>query len=268
LAVAERRYIQSIHERPELMNPDRLVGHFLPSLRKWRCQWLSQRRIATLQADPIYYYLLARTRYYDSVFLNAIAAHVSYIINVGCGTDTRAYRFQPALKQKGIRVLECDQPKAIEIKQHLSQQFGGAGHVTCLSIDLNDEDWPAFEAWFAHTPMPKALVFMEGVAPYIKADTFTKFLRFLGNNLARKSCIAYDFKLRGFDESWRDGRTPRLFRLGGEREELSVFHQEMGFQVSHLEGSADLTTRLLTGLNVPKRGWFKEDMLIQLEVMN
>jgi methyltransferase (TIGR00027 family) len=268
LAVAERRYIQSIHEHTELLNPDRLVGQFLPLLKRWRCQWLSQRSIATLQADPIYYYLLARTRYYDSVFLNAITANMQYIINVGCGTDTRAYRFEQALKQKGIKVLECDQPKAIEIKQGLSKQLWDNGHVTYVSIDLNAEVWPDFESWLANNKMPRALVFMEGVAPYIKVETFTKVLRFLGKHLSRGSRIAYDFKLHGFDESWRDGRTSRLFRLGREREELNVFHKEMGYQVDHMEGSADLTTRLLPGLNPSERGLFIEDMLIQLEVMH
>ena len=268
LAVAERRYIQSIHEPTELLNPDRLVGHFLPPLRRWRCQWLSQSSVATLQADPLYYYLLARTRYYDSVFLNAITSNVQYIVNIGCGTDTRAYRFEQALKQKGIKVLECDQPKAIEIKQDVSKRLWDNDHVTYVSIDLNDEAWPDFESWLAHNKMPRALVFMEGVAPYIKVETFTKVLRFLGKHLSRESRIAYDFKLRGFDESWRDGRTPRLFRLGGEREELNVFHKEMGYQLDHLEGSADLTTRLLPGLNMSEKGLFMEDMLIQLEVMH
>lgn len=54
MAVAERRYIQSIHEQSELQNPDRLVGQFMPLLRRLRCRWLSQRSIAALQADSLY----------------------------------------------------------------------------------------------------------------------------------------------------------------------------------------------------------------------
>ena len=263
LRVAERRYIQSIHEQSELQNPDRLVGQFLPFLRRWRCRWLSRRSLAALQADSLYYYVLARTRYYDTVFLNAITANVQYIINVGCGTDTRAYRFEQALKQKGVKVLECDQPKAIQIKQGLAKRVRSNGHVTYVSIDLNDDRWPDFEDWLAKNQTAKALVFMEGVSPYINAETFKQFLRLLAKDLSRGSRVAYDFKLRGFDEFGRAGRTQRLFRLGGGREELAVFHEEIGYQLDHMEGSADLMTRLLSRSHL-----FIEDALIQLEVMH
>src|ERR1043165_6816947 len=106
--VAEFRYIQAIHETSELQNPDGLVGQFLPILRRWRCTWLSHRTTALLRSNPFYYYLDARTRYYDKLFLDAFADNVHYIINVGSGVDTRAYRFEHVLSQNGVMVLECD----------------------------------------------------------------------------------------------------------------------------------------------------------------
>ena len=36
MAVAEFRYLQSLHEQRELQNPDGLVGQFLPLFRRWR----------------------------------------------------------------------------------------------------------------------------------------------------------------------------------------------------------------------------------------
>jgi methyltransferase (TIGR00027 family) len=267
LKVAERRYIQSIHERSHLQNPDRLVGQFLPLLRRLRCRWLSRSALAALQADSLYYYLLARTRYYDSVFLDAIGDNVHYIINIGCGTDTRAHRFEQVLKQKDVKVLECDQPKAIQIKQGLAKRVGSNGHVTYLSVDLNDNIWAAFEDWLEKHKMVKALVFMEGVSPYIKSEKFKEFLVLLAKNLSSGSRVAYDFKLRGFDEFDRAGRPQRLFRLGERKEELAAFHEEIGYQLDHMEGSADLTTRLLGGVSMSRGHLFKEDVLIQLEVM-
>src|SRR4051812_38238010 len=167
IEVAVLRYIQSLHEQRELQNPDWLVGQFLPLLRRWRCQWRSQKSMASLQIQPFYYYLLARTRYYDMVFLNAVAAHVQYIINVGCGTDTRAHRFKDALKRNGVRVVECDLAKAIQIKEGMAKRFGDCDHIKYVSIDLNDDTWPDLEDWLAKNHMAKALVLMEGVSPYI-----------------------------------------------------------------------------------------------------
>jgi O-methyltransferase involved in polyketide biosynthesis len=172
------------------------------------------------------------------------------------------------LKQKGVKVLECDQPKAIQIKQGLAKRVGNNGHVTYVSVDLNDHTWPDFEDWLAKNKMAQVLLFMEGVSPYINAKTFEEFLGFLAKNLSRGSRVAYDFKLRGFaDEFERAGQTQRLFRLGGGREELVLFHKKLGYQLDHMEASADLTTRLLAGLNVSGSQLFIEDALIQLEVM-
>ena len=265
--VAELRYLQSLHEQPELQNPDRLVGQFLPPLRRWRCRWLSQRRMAIPWTAPFYYYLLARTKYYDTVFLNAITAQVQYIINVGCGTDTRAYRFEDALTRNGVRVVECDILKAIQIKQSAAKRVGDCGHVTYVSIDLNDYTWPDFEDWLAKHHPAKAMVLMEGVSPYINAETFTRFLRFLAGTLPRGSRVAYDLKLAGVaDEFGRIGQTQRPFRVGAGRENMAIFHEKLGYRLDHMEGSAELTTRLVGSLNVTRSPLFLEDALIQLEI--
>jgi hypothetical protein len=71
--VARLRYIQSIHESSERRNPDLLVRHFIPLLERWRLAWISQEELSKLRMDPFYYYLVARTKYYDQVFSDAVA---------------------------------------------------------------------------------------------------------------------------------------------------------------------------------------------------
>jgi methyltransferase (TIGR00027 family) len=267
MGVAENRYIQSVHEKGELQNPDSRVGQLLPLFRRWRCIGLSQSKLALLRTNPFYYYLDARTRHYDKVFLDAIADHVQYIINVGCGMDTRAYRFEPVLRRKGVKVLECDQPQAIQVKQGMAKRVGDCGHVTYVSIDLNDATWPDLEHWLVKNDTAKVLVLMEGVSPYVNTETFRGFLNFLARNLLSGSRVAYDFKLRGIaDEFGRVGRTQRPFRLEGGRAEITAFHEQLGFRLEHFERSADLTVRVLADLEQPRYPLFLEDALIQLEV--
>src|ERR1700720_4135592 len=112
--VARLRHIQSVHETPERRNPDTLVRHFIPWSQRWRSAWIGRAKLAKLREQPIYYYLVARTKYYDQVVEDAVSAGVQQIVIVGCGSDTRAYRFQRLLRSKGVRVLECDQPKDIQ----------------------------------------------------------------------------------------------------------------------------------------------------------
>lgn len=265
--VAECRYIQSVHETSELQNPDSYVRHFLPALRPWRLAWLSQSKLAALRSDPFYYYLVARTKYYDEVFLDGISDNVQCIINVGCGCDTRAYRFEHELKEKGVQVLECDQPEAISIKQRLAKRQGAFDHVTYVSVDLNDNAWPVFENWLSKNNKSKALVLMEGVSPYVNAETFGRFLGLLAKELPAKSRVAYDFKLLGVaDDFGRVGRTQRPFRLAAVMEEVVSYHKKLGYRLDLMKRSSELSACLLAGPAQPGAPLFTEDGLIQLEV--
>lgn len=261
--IARLRYIQSVHEPPELRNPDTLVNYFIPVLDRWRCRWLGRERLAKLR-DPFYYYLVARTKYYDEVFLNATCCDVQQIINVGSGSDTRAYQFAHVLKRKGIRVLECDQPEAIYAKQRTAQQLGLFDHVEYLPLDLNEDGCPEFEHRLAET-RAKSLVLMEGVSPYVQDSAFGRFLLLLANKLPAGSRIAYDFKLRGVDNDFgRVGRTQRPFQLPKASEEVAAFHAKHGCLLEHMELSSELSARLLPSVAELGATLFSEDGLVQL----
>jgi O-methyltransferase involved in polyketide biosynthesis len=132
-----------------------------------------------------------------------------------------------------------------------------------MAIDLNDGKWPLFEDWLGDKP--KALVLLEGVAPYINASAFKVFLKRLAVRLALGSHVAYDFKIGGFrDHFGREGRTEDPFRLSTSREEAEAFHKALGLQLEYMELSNDLTRRLLPNLNGYQL--FEEDGLLRLRV--
>ncbi len=265
--VGRLRYIQAIHEPPERQNPDNLVKYFLPILERWRYIFISAKELDNLRSQPFYYYLLARTKYYDEIFREAIYNNVQYIVNIGCGSDTRAHRFGFDLKQKGVNVVECDQPEAISVKQRMAGRLGTTGHVQYLSIDLNDNAWPGFEHWLNEIKDARVMVMMEGVSPYVNDDAFSQFLRLLGAKLPSGSLVAYDFKLRGVADNFgRVGRTESPFRLSHSREDVAAYHKERGFQLTHMELSWELEERLLQDLADSDTSFFRQDALIQIQV--
>ena len=132
--VGEWRYIQSLHESAERRNPDRLVGKLLPLRERLAARWLGGKRINALRSHPFYYYLVARTKYYDQVFLGAMESGVRHIVNIGSGTDTRAYRFADRLKDRRIDVCECDQPSVIRAKHRIcKRRWPSSPCATCRS---------------------------------------------------------------------------------------------------------------------------------------
>lgn len=265
--VAHLRYIQSIHESPERRNPDTLVRHFIPLLARLRTAWLGREELSKLRADPFYYYLVARTKYYDQVVNDAVSDGVQQIVNVGCGSDTRAYRFKHLLCSKGVKVLECDQPNAIHAKQQVAKRWRRFDHVEYLPIDLNDDTWPELEHWLGDRTRRKALVLMEGVSPYVNSSNFGKFLVLLATRLSPGSHVAYDFKICGVhDDFGRVGRIQEPFRLSRASDEVATFHEAHGLRLEHMELSSELCARLLPGLAESAGALFSEDGLVRLQV--
>jgi methyltransferase (TIGR00027 family) len=259
LGIAKLRYIQSIYEPAEYGNPDTLIRELLPSPIRWLSILQGALQISKLRLSPFYYYLIARTRYYDTVFSEALT-DARCIINVGCGADTRAYRFAGALNEKAVKVLECDQPQSIRIKQQLVKRKWRTDHVSYLAIDLNDQAWSELECRLAEIPAP-VLVMLEGVSAYINEQAFTNFLAFLAVTLQPGSRIVYDYKIR----TGPVGHNGGAFRLSAAKEDIIAYHETLGYQVQHMELSSDLSSRLLP--NLPNGSSpFIEDCLLELVV--
>jgi methyltransferase (TIGR00027 family) len=267
LHVGRLRYIQFIHESPERRNPDTLVKHFFPLVERCRLRWLSGQDLSQLRADPFYYYLVARTKYYDQVFCDAISGGVRQILNIGCGTDTRSHRFKASLRSNNVIVLECDQPEAIVVKERLTGPWGRLNRIEYSPVDLNDGEWSAVAHWLQQHAGVKTLVMMEGVSPYVNDEAFGRFLQFLRTTLTPGSQVAYDFKFRGIVDGFgRGGPTVNPFRQPPARDEIAAFHEARGFRLESFESSSDLSVRLLPGIGKAPAALFKEDGLVRLLV--
>lgn len=260
--VAKLRYIQSIGETPEYRNPDTLAQHFLPAPLRWLSMLQARVQLRTLRGYPFYYYLIARTKYYDQVFLNAIYSNINCIINIGSGTDTRAYRFAAELEQRGIEVLECDQAQSIAVKEALAKQKWRTDHVAYASIDLNDRLWPELESRLAKIPTA-VLVMLEGVSGYIDDEAFDRFLNFLATRLNVGSFIAYDYTIRSTSDDFEfDFAHRRLFRLPATKSDVIAYHEALGYKVERVELSSELLSRLLPNLAISATRYTEDGLII------
>jgi methyltransferase (TIGR00027 family) len=263
--IARLRFIQSRYEAPEYRNPDTLAGDFLSPPIRWLSTLQATMRLSKLQLSPFYYYLVARTKYYDRIFTDAIRRDIKYIVNIGCGTDTRAYRFVDDLNRQTIRVLECDLPKSISAKRLLANKKWRTDHITYVSIDLNDDSsWSDLEYQLAGLHSP-GLVIMEGVSPYIDEHRFSRFLDFIKIRLHAGSRIAYDYKINGAaDDVGIAGAVTRPFRLPATKHDVMTYHEALGYNLQNMELSSALSLRLLPNLVRSGVRLFAEDCLLEL----
>lgn len=265
--VGQVRAIQATYESQEQRNPDNLARSMLPLSQRVGCFIRGRFFLRRMRNQPFYHFVLARTRYYDQIFRDAIEKDgVRYIVNIGCGGDTRAYRFKSLLTQYQVQVLECDQAEAIQAKQDvLRQQFGVNPNLEFQAIDLNDCEWPLLSNWLAQRRREKILVMLEGVSPYVSYNTFEAFLKFLVDRLKPGSPVAYDYKHdKAAADFGKSDRTAEPFRLRSDAEVSAAFHQPLGLEQQTFELSEDLMDRLAPALSKTGRKRFDEDCLVQL----
>ncbi|XBS68590.1 class I SAM-dependent methyltransferase [Acerihabitans sp. KWT182] len=91
----------------------------------------------------IYEYIVARTRFVDSLF-DALPADTTHVFILGAGYDSRAYRFQRELSR--CVVYECDHPDMQHNKRQLLEKINidYPVNVNFIPMDFSDDD---FSMW-------------------------------------------------------------------------------------------------------------------------
>ena len=263
MSVGELRYIQSHFRKGRGQGPRPPGGQLLPWSKRLGCWVRGTFLLPKPRANPFYGYLNARTKCYDQVFGEALDRSITRIVNIGCGSDTRAQRFAGRLRAQRVEVLECDQEPAIRAKEQLARRLWGASdHVAYQPIDLEAGAWPALEGWLSREPAAPTLVMLEGVSPYVGKESFARFLRMLSSKLHPASTFAYDYKLQGVADDFGGAPGSGRFRLSADRDEVARTHRDLGFQVEHMELSSALSQRLQPG----QAPLFEEDCLLRLSV--
>lgn len=264
--IAKLRYIQSIYETPEYLNPDTLVGDLLSPPVRWLSLLQGKIQLSKLQLRPFYYYLIARTKHYDQVFSDAMHGNIECIFNIGCGTDTRAYRFAAELERSEKKIFECDQKQLVCVKQKLAEKRWPINHVRYISIDINDNCWPELESTLDKIHRP-VLIMLEGVSAYVREDSFGRFLSLIAAKTSPGSRVAYDYKVSDIsDDLDKLDRAKLPFRLPKTKTKAIAYHEALGYSVDRIELSDELSLRFLPNLMLRDASLFTEDGLVELTV--
>ncbi len=118
--------------------------------------------------------MAARTRYFDSLFLEAAQAGIRQAVILASGLDARAYRLA---WPTDMTVFEVDQPQVIEFKTTTLAGLGAApsADLRTVPVDLR-QDWPAaLRAAGFDSARPTAWI-AEGLLGYLPPDAQDRLL--------------------------------------------------------------------------------------------
>ena len=195
------RAIGSRDPDPVFRNPDWLAERFLgPEERAQVPQYLG----ALAEADcgeamkdarirAFVRPFTMRTKFIDEHLLRAIAAGALQVVNLGAGFDSRAYRFEDALRD--AKVFELDYaPTQAHKRRRVAEVIGSPpSNVIYAAIDFTRQKLGDVLQSAGYEPGRKTFFIWEGVTMYISEEAVLEVFRYIAGNAPSGSAVAFDY---------------------------------------------------------------------------
>ena len=243
---ALRRTIAHKEYKNEIFGPDGLAEYFLPPhfrffLKFKRTRTKTKNKLNTF-LPGLNEYMIARTAYFDRLFMDALTNKTSQIVLLGAGYDSRAYRF--AKSNQSTRIFEIDivstQNRKIECLR--KARIDIPEQVTFISIDFNRESLDDVLERAGYKNEQKTLFIWEGVSYYLKPESVNAILDFVSHASYQESAIAFDYTVSIPVENEKDYYGVKKFA-----ETMKEHHssEELMFSIDEGEAEAFLERKSL-----------------------
>lgn len=184
---------------------DHLAENFLPSHFRFLMRYKKVRSRVKSKFNKILpgmqEYIIARTAFFDSVFIEALRNKTPQIVLLGAGYDSRAYRF--ASLNIATRIIELDvaptqnRKKLCLKKAHICIPK----NVTLTPINFNKESLINVLEKAGYDRGEKTLFLWEGVIYYLDSESVDSTLDFISQSAHNESTIALDYITSVSDKS-------------------------------------------------------------------
>jgi methyltransferase (TIGR00027 family) len=229
---------------------DYIAVQLLPKFIKILILWHILNLRSRISPRGIYQYVIARTKYIDSILEKALANGFKQVVILGAGFDSRAIRFFKP--NNTIKVFEIDTPHTqnAKIKQLKKRHIAIPENNIYVSVDFEKEDFKKrlLENGFANPQ--KTLFILEGLTMYLSQDTVEDTFRFIRANSAPGSLVVFDYiyasvlrrerKYYGEKAIYRRVKQDNeRWTFGIEEGELENFLNQLNFKlIEHLDSNA------------------------------
>jgi methyltransferase (TIGR00027 family) len=245
-----------IDKRECYSGPDNIAYMLVPSFFKLllKSKWLFKLFSRRFFPKGIYEYIIARTKYFDAIFMEALKLGFDQIVIFGAGFDSRALRFNKL--NKGTRIFELDAPitQQEKLKAYKSKKFITTENLVFVPIDFNKENVVEKIAQAGFMAGRKSLFLLEGVTMYLSQDAIENTFRFVSDVSGVGSLIVFDYiyagVLRREKKYYGEGEIFKTLAKVGEEwtfaleeAEIEPFLSTYGFALKDHSGAQELEDR-------------------------
>lgn len=245
---ASLRALGCYEEDERIRCRDETAKLFLPEDKREQLKSPEVRdMIKKMIPEGLYAYVLARTGYFDDLFVSSLQEGIPQIVLLGAGYDSRPYRFSDFI---GTTILyEADALATQEQKRFLLKQNGISAHqnVRYVALDFERDDLMRSLCGNGFDPELQTLYLWEGVTFYLHPATVRAALQSLRVNSAVHSIISFDFQTVENGQGLVDtGLKDETICFGIEKGMASRYLEELSYKVLEHVGSEELQKRYLT----------------------
>ena len=175
--------------------PDDISYLLVPAFFKFLLKWRVLFKFFSWIFFPhgIYEYVIARTGYFDAVFIEALENRFDQIVVLGAGFDSRALRLDKL--NKGTRIFELDAPttQKDKIKVYLAKKLIIPESLVFVPIDFNKESLAEKIVRAGFISGKKSLFMLEGVTMYLHQDAIENTFHFIAEVSGEGSMVVFDY---------------------------------------------------------------------------
>jgi len=223
---------------------DDLAILFLSDARQKKLQNEHYRDVVKHMIGGTYEYVMARTRYFDALFTDALNNEIEQIVILGAGYDTRAYRFRDKLMRTSV--FEVDAPFTQTVKLEKLKKAGiPHGHVRFVAVDFEKEDLKERLSAGGYKNDVKALFIWEGVSLYLTPGAVDSTLDHLRSLCCAGSVLCFDYFNSHPDSFRKIIKKDELIHFGMYSAEMDEYLCDKGFSAIEEIGPDELQRRFL-----------------------
>jgi methyltransferase (TIGR00027 family) len=247
---------------------DYIAVELLPKFIKFLIRFNILNLKGRISPKGIYQYVIARTKYIDSVFQQAIKNGIDQVFILGAGFDSRGIRFSGS--NNNIKVYEIDTyyTRKAKIKQYKKRKIQKPENNIFISVDFEKEDIRTRLTENKFDGNKKTLFILEGLTMYLSQKSVEDTFELIRDYSEPDSLLVFDYiyasvlrkenKYYGENEIYqRVKKDYEKWTFGIEEEGIKNFLENYNFSVvEHLDSNAiekkyfkDESGRIITKVN-------------------
>ncbi len=145
-----------------------------------------------IPAKGMYEYVIARTKYMDSIFKEALMQRFDQILILGAGFDTRALRFQELSEKTNIFELDAPTTQQAKIAQYHKRGLTIPPNLMFVPIDFDKESLSAKLEEAGFERHKRSLFVLEGLLMYLQPGSVDETFRIIQGFAGAGSQVVFD----------------------------------------------------------------------------